>query len=73
MKFSNEVHINRRREAVRRQRALLLVVTVIVMTVAALFVIGRAWDIESQIQSDYGAQAASYQAAREEVANGISR
>lgn len=72
MKFSNEVRINRRREAARRQRALLLIVVAIVMAVATLVVVGRAWDISTQVQSDYGAQAASYQAAREEVANGIS-
>lgn len=72
MKFVNQVKINRRRQAVRRQRALLLVVTVVVMMVATLIVVGRAWDIESQVQSDYGQAAAAYQAEREEVANGIS-
>ncbi len=73
MKFSNEVRINRRHEETRRQRALLAIIATVVMAVMALIVIGRAWDISTQVQSDYGAQAASYQAAREEVANGISR
>lgn len=72
MKFTNKVRINRRREVARRQRALLLVVTVIVMMVTALVIVGRAWDIESQVQSGYGQTAAAYQAEREEVANGIS-
>lgn len=73
MKFANRVLINRRHEAARRQRALLAVIVAIIMAVAALVVIGRAWDVESQVQSDYGQQAAAYQAAREEAANGISR
>lgn len=73
MKFANRVQINRRHEETRRQRALLAVVLAIIMAVAALVVVGRAWDIESQVQSDYGQQAAAYQAAREEAANGISR
>lgn len=72
MKFSNKVRVNRRRGAARRQRALLLIVVAVVMAVAALAVIGRAWDIESQVQSGYGQTAAAYQAEREEVANGIS-
>ena len=73
MKFANRVRGNRRQEKARRQRALLAVVVAVIMAVAALVVIGRAWDIESQVQSDYGQQAAAYQAAREEAANGISR
>lgn len=73
MKFVQRVQIARRQESARRQRALLAIVMAIVMAVAALAVIGRAWDVESQVQSDYGQQAAAYQAAREETANGISR
>lgn len=73
MKFVQRVRINRRQEVARRQRALLAVVVAVIMAVMALVVVGRAWDVESQTQSDYGAQAASYQAQREEVANGISR
>lgn len=72
MKFANQVKINRRHEETRRQRALLAVVLAIIMAVAALVVVGRAWDIESQVQVDYGQAAAAYQAEREEVANGIS-
>lgn len=72
MKFMNKVLINRRHEAARRQRALLLVVVTVVMMVAALVVVGRAWDVETQVQSGYGQAAAAYQAEREEVANGIS-
>ena len=72
MKFANVVRINRRREAVRRQRALLLVVVAVVMALATLVIVGRAWDIETQVQSSYGQTAAAYQAEREEVANGIS-
>lgn len=72
MKFANVVRINRRREAARRQRVLLIVIIAIVMAVTALTVVGRAWDIETQVQSGYGQTAAAYQAEREEVANGIS-
>lgn len=73
MKFVQRVRINRRQQSARRQRALLAVIVAIVMAVATLVVVGRAWDVESQVQSDYGQTAAAYQAAREEVANGISR
>ena len=72
MKFANRVLINRRHEAARRQRALLAVIVAIIMAVAALVVVGRAWDVETQVQSGYGQAAAAYQAAREEAANGIS-
>lgn len=72
MKFAQKVRINRRQQAARRQRALLLVVVAVIMAVAALVVVGRAWDIETQVQSGYGQTAAAYQAEREEVANGIS-
>ena len=72
MKFAQKVRINRRQQSARRQRALLAIVMAIVMTVAALAVIGRAWDVETQVQSGYGQAAAAYQAEREEVANGIS-
>lgn len=73
MKFANVVKINRRQQAARRQRALLAIVIAVIMAVAALTIVGRAWDISTQTQADYGQQAASYQAQREEVANGISR
>lgn len=72
MKFSNRVRVNRRQETARRQRVLLIVIIAIVMAVTALTVVGRAWDIETQVQSGYGQTAAAYQAEREEVANGIS-
>ena len=72
MKFAQKVQINRRQQSARRQRALLAVIVAIIMAVAAMFVVGRAWDIESQVQSDYGQAAAAYQAEREEAANCIS-
>lgn len=72
MKFAQKVQISRRQESARRQRALLTVIFAVIMAVAALVVIGRAWDIESQVQADYGQRAAAYQAVREEMANGIS-
>lgn len=72
MKFAQKVQINRRQQAARRQRALLAIIVAVVMMVAALVVVGRAWDIESQVQSGYGQTAAAYQAEREDTINGIS-